>query len=105
MRFSVRRGGALVATMVPSKRTFDDRDTTTTEAAIDTFGFSQLYLSLGDIAADGTTTVRMYWKPLVTLTWLGAIVMAFGGALSLSDRRLRIGAPRKARRIALAPAE
>ena len=53
-------------------------------------------MSLGDIADDGATTVRIYWKPLVTLIWLGAIVMAFGGLLSLSDRRLRVGAPRPA---------
>ena len=88
-----------------SKRAFAGRDTTTTEAAIGTFGFSQLYLSLGDIVADGTVTVRIFWKPWVTLTWLGAIVMALGGLLSLSDRRLRVGAPRPARRIQSAPAE
>jgi cytochrome c-type biogenesis protein CcmF len=98
VRFSVRSGGALVAVMEPSKRQFDVRQTSTTEAAIRTSGFSQLYLSLGDIAADGTTTVRVFWKPLVTWIWLGAIVMAFGGLLSLSDRRLRVGAPRPARR-------
>ena len=42
--------------------------------------------------------VRLYFNPLVRLIWIGAIVMALGGALSLSDRRLRIGAPRRARR-------
>ena len=85
--------------MEPSKRRLRRRARpSTTEAAIKTFGFSQLYISLGDIAADGTTTVRIYWKPLVTLIWLGAIVMALGGLLSLSDRRLRVGAPRPARR-------
>jgi cytochrome c-type biogenesis protein CcmF len=105
VRFSVRKGGALEALMLPSKREFAARATTTTEAAIETFGFSQLYISLGDIGSDGATTVRLYWKPLVTLIWLGAIVMALGGALSLSDRRLRVGAPRPARGIAPAPAE
>jgi cytochrome c-type biogenesis protein CcmF len=98
VRFSVRSGGALVAVMEPSKRQFDVRQTSTTEAAIRTSGFSQLFLSLGDIAADGTTTVRVFWKPLVTWIWLGALVMAFGGMLSLSDHRLRVGGPRPARR-------
>jgi cytochrome c-type biogenesis protein CcmF len=102
--FTVRSGGAVAATMGPSKRRFEARATETTESAIATFGFSQLYLSIGDILADGTVTVRIYWKPLVTLIWLGALVMAFGGLLSLSDRRLRVGAPRPARR-AVAPAE
>ena len=104
VRFTVRRGGTVIAVMEPAKRNFALRQTTTTEAAIKTFGFSQLYISLGDIAESGATTVRIYWKPLVTLTWLGAIVMAIGGAFSLSDRRLRVGAPRPARR-ALVPAE
>ena len=40
--------------------------------------------------------MRIWYKPLVTLIWLGALVMAFGGALSLTDRRLRVGAPRRA---------
>ena len=49
--------------------------------------------------------MRLYFNPLVRLIWLGALVMALGGALSLSDRRLRIGAPRRARRPAPSPAE
>jgi cytochrome c-type biogenesis protein CcmF len=35
--------------------------------------------------------MRLYWKPFVTLIWIGALVMAMGGALSLSDRRFRLG--------------
>jgi cytochrome c-type biogenesis protein CcmF len=105
VKMTVRRGGTIEAVLAPSKREFIARAMTTTEAAIATFGFSQLYVSLGDIAADGSVTVRIYWKPLVTLIWLGAIVMALGGALSLSDRRLRVGAPRPARRTIAAPAE
>ena len=52
--------------------------------------------------------MRLYHKPLVLLIWLGAAVMALGGALSLSDRRLRVGAPKPARKsakAALQPAE
>jgi cytochrome c-type biogenesis protein CcmF len=71
-----------------------------------TRGTSQLYLSLGDADAQGATTVRLYHKPLVLLIWIGAVVMMAGGALSLSDRRLRIGAPKPARgKPALQPAE
>jgi cytochrome c-type biogenesis protein CcmF len=69
----------------------------TTEAALMRRGVSQIYLSLGDPAADGTVPVRLYFKPLVLLIWLGAVIMFVGGGLSLSDRRLRIGAPRPAR--------
>jgi cytochrome c-type biogenesis protein CcmF len=42
--------------------------------------------------------MRFYFNPLVRLIWIGAIVMSLGGLLSLSDRRLRVGAPRRARR-------
>src|SRR5690606_5516809 len=52
-RFSVRSGGALLGTMEPAKRQFEARQMATTEAAIRTIGFSQIYLSLGDSAADG----------------------------------------------------
>ena len=106
VKFTVRQGGNTVATLEPAKRRFAASGTDTTESAIRTVWFSQLYLSIGDIAADGTVTARLYWKPLVTLIWLGALVMALGGLMSLSDRRLRVGAPRPAKQRAQpAPAE
>jgi cytochrome c-type biogenesis protein CcmF len=104
-RFEVRRGGALVAVVEPAKRLYPSRGQPTTEAGIETFGLGQLYISLGDPAADGLISARIYWKPLVLLIWLGPVAMALGGALSLSDRRLRIGAPRRARGAAAMPAE
>jgi cytochrome c-type biogenesis protein CcmF len=104
--FTVRRNGHLIGAMEPSRRSFPARNTTTTEAALMTRGVSQLYLSLGDPNPDGTTAVRLYHKPLVLLIWIGAVVMMLGGGLSLSDRRLRVGAPRPARRqTRLQPAE
>src|SRR5262249_2070613 len=104
-RFTVRAGGVAIGVMEPSKRTFASRNMTTPEAPLMTRGGSQLYLSLGDVNADGSVAVRLYHKPLVLLIWLGAVVMMLGGALSLSDRRLRVGAPRPAAKSALAPAE
>lgn len=105
--FTLRRDGIVVADMKPTKRFYPARKMPTTEADIATFGFSQLYMSLGDVQSDGGITVRGYDKPLVTLIWLGALVMVFGGAVSLSDRRLRVGAPKPARptAAAAAPAE
>jgi cytochrome c-type biogenesis protein CcmF len=104
-KFTVRRNHNVVATMTPSKRTFDARSATTTESALLTRGLSQLYISIGEAHADGSVAVRIYHKPLVLLIWLGAVVMALGGALSLSDRRLRVGAPKPAAKSTLAPAE
>jgi cytochrome c-type biogenesis protein CcmF len=104
--FTVRRRGEVIGVMQPSKRSFAARSTTTTEAALMTRGVSQLYLSLGDFNADGSVAIRLYYKPLVLLIWGGAIVMMLGGALSLSDRRFRVGAPRPAKaRPSLQPAE
>jgi cytochrome c-type biogenesis protein CcmF len=96
-KFGVRLDGRLIGTMTPSKRNFTTREATTTEAALLTRGASQLYISLGDIAPDGTVAVRIYHKPLVLLIWFGPVFMAFGGMLSLSDRRLRVGAPKPAK--------
>jgi cytochrome c-type biogenesis protein CcmF len=104
--FTVRRHGEFIGVMEPSKRSFPSRGTGTTESALMTRGFSQLYLALGDPNPDGSLAVRLYYKPLVLLIWLGAVVMVIGGALSLSDRRLRVGAPKPARsKVALQPAE
>jgi len=95
--FTVRSGARIIGTMEPAKRSFPSRQTATTEAALMNRGFSQLYLSLGDPNPDGSVTVRLYHKPLVLLIWLGAVVMVMGGALSLSDRRRRVGAPKPAK--------
>jgi cytochrome c-type biogenesis protein CcmF len=104
-KLTVRRNGVLLATLLPAKRSFASRGTTTTEAALLTRGLSQLYVSLGEANDDGSVALRIYHKPLVLLIWLGAVVMALGGGLSLSDRRLRVGAPKPAARSTLAPAE
>ncbi len=88
-------GGTRAATA--ERRTYRASGMPTTEASIQTYGLSQLYISVGDKGADGGQVVRIWHKPYVTLIWLGALIMAAAGALSLSDRRLRVGAPRRAR--------
>jgi cytochrome c-type biogenesis protein CcmF len=97
-KFTVKSGGDTLGVLEPSKRTFTARKSSTTEAALMTRGFSQIYLSLGDAGDDGSIAVRLYHKPLVLLIWLGTLVMVIGGLFSLSDRRLRVGAPRAARK-------
>ncbi|AMA57265.1 heme lyase CcmF/NrfE family subunit [Bradyrhizobium sp. CCGE-LA001] len=104
--FNVSRDGEPVTVMTPSKRSFTTRGSSTTEAALMTRGASQLYISLGDATAEGAIAVRIYYKPMVLLIWWGPVLMAFGGVLSLSDRRLRVGAPKPARaKQRLQPAE
>jgi cytochrome c-type biogenesis protein CcmF len=96
--FQVSRGGVRVGEIRSSKRVYTARGMPTTEAGILTRGFTQLYVSLGETSADGGTVVRIWWKPFVTLIWLGTVAMMAGAIVSLLDRRLRVGAPKAARR-------
>ena len=95
--FRVTRGGKLVAELFSEKRFFPVEGMPTTEAGIDTGLFRDLYLVLGDAAPDGGWTVRLYHNPLAFWIWGGAGLMGLAGLLSLTDRRLRVGAPRPAR--------
>ena len=104
-RFIVMEGDQAKGSIETSKRIHTGREMPTTEAGIVTYGLGQLYASVNDILPDGKVSIRFYWKPLVTLIWGGALVMAFGGMLSLSDRRARIAVSVKARRTMPAPSE
>jgi cytochrome c-type biogenesis protein CcmF len=95
--FSVSLDGEPLSIMTPSKRNFTTRGMSTTEAALLRRGVSQLYISLGDTSPDDAIVVRIYHKPMVLLIWFGPMLMAFGGLLSLSDRRLRVGVPKPAK--------
>jgi len=98
---TVRKGGTVRFIVSPSRRFYTARQMPTSEAGIRTHGLSQFYVTLGGEGREtGSVVVRMWEKPLVTLIWLGALVMMAGGALSLADRRLRVGAPKPARRAA-----
>ncbi len=88
----VIRPGKPDLAMHPSRRTFVTQKVTTTEAAIHTTGFADIYAVLGE-ERDGAAVMRLHYNPLAPEIWLGGLVMAIGGALSLSDRRLRVGAP------------
>jgi cytochrome c-type biogenesis protein CcmF len=94
--FEANRNGAFLAEIRPAKRIYPSRQMPTTEAGIHTIGFSQLYLSVGEVRGDGVIVARLYHQPFILLIWIGTLIMAFGGALSLADRRLRIGAPKAA---------
>ena len=78
-------------------RLYVTRGMPTTEAGILPVGLGQVYASIGEVQADGSIGMRLYHKPLVLLIWIGSLVMAAGGTLSLMDRRLRIGTPARAK--------
>ena len=101
--FTIFRNGNDLGTLESMKRLYVTRGMPTTEAGIMTVGLGQVYVSLGEVQADGSVGVRLYHKPLVLLIWIGALVMALGGGVSLTDRRLRIGAPARAKAGSVAP--
>jgi cytochrome c-type biogenesis protein CcmF len=92
----VTRGGHSVAAMHPSRRSFTTQDITTTDTAIQTNGLRDLYTVLGG-ERDGEAVLRLYVNPLAPWIWLGALVMALGGFLSLVDRRFRVSVPMRSR--------
>jgi cytochrome c-type biogenesis protein CcmF len=103
--FTAYWGSDPVAVLEPEKRLYPVQGQPTTEAAIDSGLARDLYLVLGDKQAGGDAwAVRVYIKPLANWIWLGALVMAIGGLVSLTDRRYRVGAAAR-RGAAAVPAE
>lgn len=94
-RFIVTSGGKAVTVLAPERRFYPVQRQQTTEAAIHTTGLADLYVVVGDSDGKGAWTVRLYHNPLVPWIWAGCLIMALGGGLSLTDRRLRVGAPKQ----------
>lgn len=92
----VTQGERLVTVLEPSRRTFPVQRQTTTEAAIHTNGLADIYGVLGEEQADGGAIMRLHYNPLAPWIWIGGLIMALGGLMSLLDRRARVGAPAKA---------
>ena len=88
----VSRNGSVVNRMYPEKRSYTASGNVMTETAIDSGLFRDLYISLGEPVSGGAWSVRVYYKPLVSWIWGGAVLMALGGGLALSDRRYALAA-------------
>jgi cytochrome c-type biogenesis protein CcmF len=98
--FVVYKGERKIAELYPEKRAYFSGGMPMTEAAINAGFLRDLYVSLGEpVGTDGDWALRVYYKPFVRWIWLGAIFMALGGLLAISDRRYRM-----ARRAAEMPA-
>jgi len=98
------KDGVLVTEMHPEKRFYAVENGAATDVAIRTNLIADLYAVVGDPDGKGGYTLRLYHNPLVPWIWLGAAAMAFGGLVSLTDRRHRVGAPSRRRREAMAEA-
>jgi len=91
---AVSRGGTVVKTLHPEKRSYNAGGQPMTNAAIDSGPFGDLYVSMGEPVGDGGWIIRVYSKPFITWVWGGFIMMAIGGFLAVSDRRYRAAAQR-----------
>ena len=100
---AVTVGGRPFTVLEPERRLFTVQRRQVAETAIQTNGLRDLYATLGEGDAAAGWVVRLYLNPLAPWIWLGAALCALGGFVSLSDRRLRVGAP--SRRPVALPAE
>ena len=96
-RFTVRQDGEIVTVLKPEKRVYPAERSNTSEAGIRTTIAGDLYVVLGDRTPNGAWATRLYFNPLVAWIWVGAVLMAIGGLVSLTDRRYRVGAPKPAK--------
>lgn len=88
-----------IALLQPEKRRYVANGQETTEAAIYSTFWYDLYVVIGGDGGNGAYITRVYHKPLVPWIWLGSILLMVGGTLSLSDRRLRVGAPKRSQQV------
>jgi cytochrome c-type biogenesis protein CcmF len=88
-QLSASRGNGAIA-LKPQTRYFTNPPAETNEAAIDTFWNGQLYTVIGKPDPSGGWQLRLWWKPFVTLIWLGGALIAIGGLLALIGRNLRL---------------
>ncbi|MDE3122570.1 MAG: heme lyase CcmF/NrfE family subunit [Paracoccaceae bacterium] len=86
----VSRAGRTIAVLHPEKRFYPVAGMPTTNAAISRGILRDIYLVVGDPQEGGGYAVRSYIKPFADWIWIGALIMALGGLLSLTDRRYRI---------------
>ncbi|HCX14905.1 MAG TPA: heme lyase NrfEFG subunit NrfE [Rhodospirillaceae bacterium] len=86
-----------IAVLYPERRNYIQPPQQTTFTSIHTTFFADIYTAIGEPQDnDGTFVTRFYYEPLVPFLWYGILLMVLGGTISLTDRRHRVGAPRRA---------
>ncbi len=85
----IYRGERQVARLYPEKRLYRVQRNVMTDAAVDHTPLRDLYASLGEPLGDGAWSLRLYYKPMMRLVWLGGLLMVIGGLCAVGDRRYR----------------
>jgi cytochrome c-type biogenesis protein CcmF len=88
----VSKRDKVIGNLYPEKRSYTATQNVMTETAIDSNPLRDLYVSMGEPVDGGAWSVRVYYKPFVTWIWGGAVLMALGGGLAVSDRRYALAA-------------
>jgi cytochrome c-type biogenesis protein CcmF len=104
------KDGEQVALLQPERRWYPVAEMQTTESAIRSTLAGDLYVTIGEPAADRNSnewTLRILFEPFVNFIWIGTMFLVIGGTISLTDRRLRVGVPKRTARppIQATPAE
>jgi cytochrome c-type biogenesis protein CcmF len=89
--FELSYGGLPFKVMTAERRFYPVQQSQTNQTGIRTNFFSNVYIAMGEADNAGGWTVRLYYHPMAPWLWIGGFTMAFGGFVSLSDRRLRVG--------------
>jgi cytochrome c-type biogenesis protein CcmF len=92
----VSRHGQEITTLHPQKRTYRVQTNAMTEAGIDPSWNRDLFVAMGEPLGQGVWSFRLQYKPLVRFIWIGAVIMAIGGLIGVTDRRYRVRATRAA---------
>jgi cytochrome c-type biogenesis protein CcmF len=85
----IRRDGDFIAEIRPQKRQYLVQTNWMTEAGIHVNWNKDLFIALGDQLGNNTWSVRIQYKPMIRFIWFGALVMALGGLIAVTDRRYR----------------
>ena len=102
--FELSQNGNVFRIMTAERRFYPVQQQQTNQTAIRTNLVSNTYIALGDPDNLGGRTVRLYYHPMAPWLWIGGFMMAFGGFVSLSDRRFRVGVAQKQRPAIIGPA-
>ena len=86
----IRKDGKFIGELRPQKRTYLVQKSPMTEAGIDARWYRDLFVALGDPLGGNAWSVRIQYKPMIRLIWLGSLIMALGGLIAATDRRYRV---------------
>ncbi len=86
---TITRNGKVVAELDPEKRRYLVQGSVMTEAGIGATWNRDLFVALGEDVGAGAWSLRLQYRPLIRFIWLGALIIALGGVVTLFDKRYR----------------